>query len=105
MFKVTRGIAPVFMQQVFASNPNAYTEDISEKTRFKSSFCNHSNPKKVNYGLETLRSLGPIVWNMVPTALKNITSLPLFKTEIKKSIPLGSSCRLCKNFIPQLGYL
>ena len=105
MFKVVRNMAPAFMEQVFAKNLNALTEDVSANTRLKHVFYNPVNTKTVNYGLETLRSLGPKIWSTVPIELKNISSLPLFKTKIKKWIPLNCLCRLCKEFIPQLGYV
>ena len=78
MFKVVKDIAPVLMEQVFARNSSAFTKDVSANTRFKSVFYNHSNPKKVNYGLETLRSLGPKIWSMVPKELRNSPSLEVF---------------------------
>ena len=105
MFKVIKGVAPAFMTDIFAKNENTFTENVSSNTRFRSIFYNPSNPKKVNYGLETLRSLGPKVWDMLPIDLKNNPSLAVFKTKIKKWIPHNCPCRLCKIFVPQLGYL
>ena len=105
MYKVAKGMGPAFMEEIFMKNPNAHSEDASANTRFKSFFYNTANPKKVNSGLETLRCFGPKVWDMIPTELRNIDSLPLFKTKIKNWIPPNCPCRLCKRFIPQLGYL
>ena len=70
MFKVTKGLAPSFMDNIFARNMSANSENVSANTRSKSIFYNPANPKKVNYGLETLSSLGPKVWSMIPTELK-----------------------------------
>ena len=55
-------------------------------------FYNPSNPIKVTYGLEILRSLGPKVWDMLPIDLKNNPSLAVFKTKIKKLIPHNCPC-------------
>ena len=104
MFKVTKGMAPLFMEQIFSSNSNINTEHTSANTRSKSTFYNTANPKKVNSGIETLRCLGPKIWDMVPSELRNIEALPLFKTKIKNWIPVNCPCRLCKTYIPQLGY-
>ena len=71
MFKVIKGVAPAFMTDIFAKNENTFTENVSSNTHSRSIFYNPSNPKKVNYGLETLRSLGPNVWDMLPIDLKN----------------------------------
>ena len=103
MFKVIKGVAPAFMTDIFAKHENTFTENVSSNTRSRSMFYNPSNPKKVNYGLETLRPLGPKVWDMLPIDLKNNPSLAVFK--IKKWIPHNCPCRLCKIFGPQLGYL
>ena len=105
MFKVTKGISPAFMEQVFPRNFTITTECVSANTRPQSAFYNSDNPKKVNSGIETLRCLGPKIWDMVPSKLKNIEMLSLFKTKIKDWIPANCPCRLCKTYIPQLGYL
>ena len=86
MFKVAKDKAPIFMNDIFATNENILTENVSSNTRSKSSFYNPFNPKTVNYGLETLRSLGPKIWNMIPSDLKGIPTL-------------------CKFYVPQMGYI
>ena len=105
MYKVFKDIAPAFMKDVFAKHGNAFTENVSSNTRSKSIFYNPSNPKTVKYGLETLRRLGPKIWDMIPTDIKNSTSLSVFKTKIKKWVPHSCPCRLCKLYVPQLGFL
>ena len=99
MFKVTQDLAPSFMKEIFTYNEQ------SRNTRLNSTFYNTVNPKKVNTGLETLRNLGPKIWNMLPDEFKKITSFSEFKSKIKKWIPLKCPCRICKVFVPQLGYL
>ena len=91
------------MNDIFAKNENIFTENVSSNTR--SRFYNSSNPKTVNYGLETLRSLGPKIWNMIPSDLKGIPSLLIFKKKIKKWIIHNCPCRLCKCYVPQMGYI
>ena len=105
MFKVIKGIGPAFMNDIFAKHENAYTENVSSNIRSQSSFYNPSNPKTVNYGLQTLRCLGPKIWDMIPIDIKNSPSLPVFKTKIKKWVPQSCPCRLCKLYVPQLGFL
>ena len=105
MFKVDKCLAPIFMNDILSRNKNSFAENVSSNTRLNSSYYNYCNPKKVNYGLETLRSFGPKLWNMIPKDLKDISSLAIFKSKIKGWIPQDCLCRLCKTYVPQLGYL
>ena len=59
--------------------------------------------KSVNYGLESIRFLGPKIWDSFPNNLKNKESIESFKMTIKewKSCP----CRLCKTYLQNIGYL
>ena len=59
----------------------------------------------VNNGLETLRFLGPKVWDLVPTSIKNASSLSIFKNKIKNWTPGKCPCRLCKDYVQGVGYL
>ena len=102
MFKVDKGLAPIFMNDIFPKNDNAGTENISSNTRSNTKFYNRSNPKTVNYGLETLRYLGPRIWQLVPMELREIQSLNLFTKKIKKWSPNNCPCRLCKLSVPEL---
>ena len=56
-------------------------------------------------GKETLRYRGPTTWNLLPSNLKSIESLEMFKKEIVKWKPVGCSCKLCKLYIKDLGYI
>ena len=105
MYKVLNGIGPVFMNDIFVRNGSMGTENVSSNTRSKSKFYNQSNPKKVRYGLETLRCLGPKIWEMLPCHIKNSVSLSAFKNRIKSWTPHSCPCRICKVFIPQLVFL
>ena len=100
MFKVDKGLAPTFMNDIFSSNANAHAENVSSNTRSNSRFYNHCNPKTVNYGLETLRSIGSKIWNIIPENIRNAASIKHFKTQVKKWVPQKCPCRLCKSYIP-----
>ena len=45
------------------------------------------------------------IWEEIPTDIKNKDSLIAFKKEIKKWKPLNCPCRICKTFIPNLGFI
>ena len=55
-------------------------------------------------GQESLRFMGPKVWEMVPVTIKNASYLSIFKNNIKSWIPERCPCRLCKDYVPGLGY-
>ena len=103
MFKVYKGVAPSFMSDVFGMKQNVNTENILANTRSDKTFCCSLNPKTVNNGVGTLRFLAPKMWDMIPSDMKNSSSLPPFKDNIKKWIPHNCPCRLCKLFVPQRG--
>ena len=64
-----------------------------------------SNHKSVSYGTECLRYLGPKIWKMLPDKLKQAASLSTFKAGIKTWIPTDCPCKLCKLYLPNLGYI
>ena len=63
------------------------------------------NVRTTYFGTETLRYRGPKTWELVPDDIKSSSDLINFKRKIKVWKPDGCSCRLCKVFIPYLGYL
>ena len=105
MFKVINDLAPPFMCNIFTKNSNVGSDNVSANTRSNSTFYNYNNPSTRNYGLETLRCLGPKVYDMIPNEIKNSTSVHVFKTKIKKWIPTQCPCRLCLDYIPNVGYI
>ena len=73
------------------------------KTRGNSDFV-IPQVKTVKLGIETIRYRGPLTWELVPDDIKESESLSIFKDKIKSWKPSGCSCRLCKNYIPGIGY-
>ena len=56
-------------------------------------------------GKLSLRYFGPVVWEiMLPDVYKTIAELDKFKEDIKEWIP-DCKCRLCKTYIPRLGFI
>ena len=106
LYKVFNGTAPAILNNLFRKKGNAgTTESVSNNTRSGSTFYNSSNPKTVKFGLETLRVLGPKIWDIIPEEVKRAPSLLLFKSKIKTWEPYNCPGRLCKTFVPQLGFL
>ena len=59
----------------------------------------------VSYGENTLRYLGPMVWNLVPKNLKCLSIIKSFKAAIKTWTPAKCPCKLCKPYVQGLGYV
>ena len=94
MFKVVNDLAPPFMTNIFTKNANLLTDNVSSNTRSRSMFYNYNNPKTRNYGLETLSSLGPKIYDMVPDEIKHSSSVQIFKAKIKRWVPAKCPCKL-----------
>ena len=103
MFKVTKGLSPDFMNDVFQSRKRG--ESVSSNTRSDSQFYNIQNPRTTRFGLQSLSNLGQQIWAILPDSIRNFKSLIEFKSSIKKWIPVNCPCRLCRTFIPSLGFI
>ena len=64
-----------------------------------------SRVRTVAYGTETIRYRGPKTWDMLPHIIKDSKTLSEFKAKIKLWQPKDCTCRLCKTFIPELGFI
>ena len=98
MFKVYNNIAPPIFTEIFDKrNPNY-------QLRHTSHF---SIPpvRSVYNGTESLSFLGPKIWDIVPTELKKVKSLNAFKYGIKNWWPQNCPCRLCKLYLPNIGFV
>ena len=98
MFKVVHDLCPPFMSKIFQLYNGAITRSSRRFVR-----------PKINTaykGENSFRSFGPIVWDeMLPDRLKICTSLSEFKSTIKSWIPENCTCRLCKTYIRELGFV
>ena len=97
LYKVVNGLSPVIMTHIF---PLKETLLYSSKSIFKT-----SNVRTTSFGLESLRYFGPKIWDIIPTGLKSVASLNIFKTKIKLWKPQNCPCKLCKMYISGVGYM
>ena len=74
------------MSDIFMKNKNFSLENVSSNTRFKSLFYNQNNPKTCKYGVNTLRHLGPKIYDIVPVEIKNSASVDIFKRKRKELV-------------------
>ena len=99
MFKVHTKTSPEIMQEVFQVKEQG-NYNLRNQTDFVI-----PQVKSVNHGLESIRFLGPKIWESLPNDLKNKESVDSFKTAIKRWKPESCPCRLCKTYLQNIGYL
>ena len=86
IFKTLNNLNPKYMSDIFIRNNN-----------------NPRNPNnlirpKVNsftYGINSIRNQGPAIWNLLPSNIKEATSLSHFKSLIKSWDGSKCNCRSC----------
>ena len=98
MYRVKHRIAPKIICKLFNEANISY--NLRQDVRFRS-----YNVKTVLYGTETLSYVGPKIWNLVPSNIRDCAAEPIFRQKIKKWKPDRCPCRLCKVFISNLGFI
>ena len=98
MYKIKNHISPLPVQELFTEM--VHQHDLRHKRSWET-----YNVRTVKYGTETIRYMGPKTWNLVPTEIKESNSLLEFKQSIKRWKPNKCTCRLCKTYIYNLGFL
>ena len=93
VFKIKYGLAPPIMNSMLVErrsicNLRNFQEFETEKKR------------TVNYGLKSFSYRSPQLCMALPKKIKDIEVLTLFKNTCS-----NCPCRLCKFFVPSLGYL
>ena len=61
--------------------------------------------RTVHHGGKSISYLGPNIWDILTSSFKEAVSLSSFKKFIKKWVPQACPCRLCKNYIPEVGFV
>ena len=57
------------------------------------------------YGSETISTLGPTIWDILPMELKNIVSPTLLKRKIRESTPKNCPFSLCETYVQNIGFM
>ena len=97
MYKAKHHISPIPMQELF-------TQQIISHVRNKRCWQVPSVSTVYN-GLESIRYRGPTVWEALHASITESKSLVEFKQKIKTWKDPNCTCRLCKAFIVNLGFL
>ena len=98
-FKVFKGLSPVIFAETFPVRQQ------SNYNMRKNSYFAMPRAKTVNHGLESLSYLGSKLWDSIPSHMKITDSINEFK-HVTKTWKLDlCSCRLCKVYLQNIGYL
>ena len=99
LFKVFKGLRPIIYAEAFPVRQQ------SQYNMRNYSYFAMPPAKTVNHGLESLSYIGSKLWDSIPSHMKEINSINKFKHVIKTWKPDLWSCRLCKVYLQNIGYL
>ena len=99
MFKVSGSLSPEIVNELFQ-----FREQIPYHLTQRPQ-CQISWVHSVFSGTESLKFLGPKIWALVLNEMKQLGSLGKFRNAIKKLKPTSCPHRLCKRYIPRIGFL
>ena len=91
MYKISNGLSTPLMKDIFSINRNP--DNLRQNSQFSRPRIN-----TVYHGTERISNLGPEIWDMVPSNLKEISELDKFKIAIKQLKPediVQSFCAKC----------
>ena len=99
IFKVKNGLSPIIMNEVFNFQEN-------ESYNLRSGIHLASrNTHTAHFGTDTISSLGPKLWKLIPDKIKHASTLSAFKAKIKFLTISNCQCRLYKIFGKDFGSL
>ena len=98
MFKVSKKLVPAPIQELFPIYDKIYN--------LRSQRCRQShNVRIVGFGTESFTYQGQKTWHLLPESIRKSETLNEFKAKIKQWTPVGCTCRLCKTYIHDLGFI
>ena len=98
MYKIKNNLSPKIVQELFPLYENPF--NLRDNRGWQT-----SNIRTEAYGNETLLNRGVKTWQLLPDVIKNSQSLNEFKIRIKTWDPKECTCRLCKIYIKDLGFI
>ena len=97
-YKFLNDLSPPIIADLFQKNECSYS---LRNTRLLSS----KHKSTLRYGIDTVSYKGPKIWHNLPQEIRNSQSLNLFKSKIKEVRQFCCQCKICRTFIPNLGYI
>ena len=98
IYKVKNNLNPPVMDFIFERRNNTYNLRNFQEFAMK-------RKRTVKMGLETLKYRSPQLWSILPENLKQINSPVQLKESIRKWDCIDCPCRLCKLYLPNIGFL
>ena len=98
IYKVFNNLSPSLMSDLFSFRNTGY--NLCGGSKLKS-----NTVKTVYYGTESISNLAPKIWEQVPDEIKDSKSLNTFKHKIKSWVPNSCPCRICKIYVPNVGFI
>ena len=98
LYKVLHGFTPELMKVIFKKR------NVTKNFRKTSTFETR-NIKSVYNGSETISFIGPKLWELLRSKIKDPENLNIFKSNIKSWKPEYCPCRLCSLYIADIGFI
>ena len=98
MFRLPKNFSVPLMIELFHQKVNHY----DPRNPYEFSI---PNVNSVFHGQGSISYLGPLIWQLVPSELKDLNTTSSFKAAIKKWKPSNCPCRLCKTYIGNVGFI
>ena len=98
MYKVVYNILPNTLGEFLS------IRDVRYNLRHPSIFL-RENVNSTYHGSESIRILGPKIWELLPESIRSAENLFSFQEQIKKWKVEHCPCRLCKDFVGGVGFL
>ena len=78
--------------------------NVTYNFRKKSTF-ETKNTRSVYYASETIFFVGPKIWELLPSNIKDSENLNIFKSNIKSWEPGSCLCCLCRLYITEIRFI
>ena len=99
VFKTKNDLNPSYMKDIFS-----FRNNYPYWTRNQI----HMNRQRIftsRHGLQTASYIGAELWEALPDAVRDSDSLSSFSSQLQKLDSLNCRCRLCAQFVPNLGFV
>ena len=90
IFKTLYNLNPPFMKDIFTKNKR-------ENSRYPNNLTTHMQ-KGFTYGENSIKSLGPKIWNSLPNEFKSHMTISKFKNLIKTWDGSSCECNMCCSY-------
>ena len=98
IFKIKRGFAPPIMKSILKGRNNTY--NVRNFEEFET-----EGKRTVYFGLETISYRSLQLWSHLPEHMRQLNSLDQFKRSVRQWVCNTCHCRLCKEYLQNVGFL